>query len=340
MPTDPDGIPKKKKKTVPVSPPKSGRQTDLDRPWALYPGMTERQFMDLFSGRGENGEEQTPENYNSNFLQPMMTLPWVQKAMGKYGVEFQKYMYQAWLLDDFDPNKMESLFPGSRSLYTNSGGGGGGGGGGRAGRLADAEAEVRNQMATLGFNVDDAEVRAVAARVVNEDWSGAKLTDYLTADPARMVNPGSYSEMASRIKDMAASQLVHVDDATAQGWAKRVLSSELDLMTVQNIFAGNARNEFAWAADGLTTGATMRDILAPARDMIARELEINPNDVNLMDTKWRDMVQATNADGTKRAASLTEAVRAARKDGAYANTAGGARMAAQTATILRNVFEG
>ena len=306
-----------------------------DSPWSSfgddYAGMTGSDWTNLFGG--------DKQGYIDSFLGPNMLDPTFKKLIAKYGPKFQKYAYEMWR-DGKTPtkNELEYLFPGAGKLL--GGGGGGGGGGGR--RAQDLEDIVRNEMATLGYTEADiaAQVKDIALRADAEDWSPEKLTQYLLRDPSRLTNAGSYTEMASRVKDMSLAQLVPIDDNQAQGWSRRILSGELDLMTVQNILATNAANEFGWAADALSQGATMRDILSPTVSTIARELEINTQDVNLMDTKWRSMVQTANTDGTMRAATMTEAVRAARKDERYASTSGGARNAAETATMLRAVFEG
>jgi hypothetical protein len=179
-----------------------------------------------------------------------------------------------------------------------------------------------------------------ATTVVRDNWTDEMLTDHLLIDPSKVTEPGSISASIDQIKQMAASQLMPVSDATAREWATRINSGEMTTDAVASIFSQQAIGEFGWAASSLQAGSTMRDLLMPARDTISRELEMSAETVDFMDPRWRSMVQTAGADGIPRAATLTEVTRAARKDGAWAKTTNAARMAATVAQKLRDTFEG
>lgn len=265
-------------------------------------------------------------------------------AYAKFGDDFIRFEWEAHLQNlqgQAYEIKFTSKFGVKPSTFFRSGGGGGGGGGqSKAQSIAAAMAAIKNQAAELGLPIDDGTLRSLATTVVNENWSADMLTDHLLKDPSKITLPGNYAATADQLKGIANRQLVTIADGTAKEWAQRILSGEMSIDTVNNILQQQAASEFGWAADLLASGATMSDILSPARDLLARELELNPNDVNLMDTRWRNMVQVTNTDNSKRAATLTEVVQAARKDTGWAKTANSARMAASVATMLRNVMEG
>jgi len=332
---------------MPINDPDAQRKSTTPSsttPWQS-PGQTAGGSM---AGWGVD-QKQTIAQYNV-WLNGLKANAIDNALLAAYGADYQAFAWWAHRTNQ-DPNDtfnmMATLFPGYEDVMSKAGGGGGsrsygGGGGGvsKAQQFAAAEAAIRNQAATLGLPMDDASIKALARTVVNDNWSGDQLTDHLLLDPTKMNNEGSFATTASQIKTMAANQLVHINDDTAKGWARSILSGEMDITTVSTILMQQALGEFGWASDTLKAGATMRDVLSPTRDTIARELELNPDQIDMMDTKWRGMMQVANEDGTKRAATLTEAVRAARKDAKYANTAGAARTAAEAATLLRNVFEG
>lgn len=215
-----------------------------------------------------------------------------------------------------------------------------GGGASLAEQYAAAEAAIRNEAGTLGLPMTDAEIKALAKTVVSENWSGDQLTDRLTGDPSKITQPGTFKAMADQIKGMAAQQLVKVSDATAGEWARQIMSGEKDIVAVANIFANQAAADFGWAAGQIKQGTTMRDILMPARDTLASELEINPDTIDFNNTKWRSMIQTTGTDGKPRAATLTEVTQSARKAPEWSNTANAGRLAANMATMLRQAFEG
>lgn len=266
----------------------------------------------------------------------------------KYGAAFVSF---EWYADRFITdsnvyfNSMDMRFQGWRDIQTGPGNGpsrgpGGGGGASLAEQYAAAEAAIRNEAGTLGLPMSEAEIKALAKTVVSENWSGDQLTDRLTGDPNKITQPGTFMAMADQIKGMAAQQLIKVSDATAREWARQIMSGEKDVVAVANIFANQASAEFGWAAGQIKQGTTMRDILMPARDTLANELEINPDTIDFNDTKWRTMIQTTGPDNKPRAATLTEVTQAARKAPEWANTANAGRLAANMATMLRQTFEG
>jgi hypothetical protein len=263
-----------------------------------------------------------------------------------HGGSMQSLLWRA-KQDQQDPNDtlnlMARIFGTSVFDAAKAGGGGrrGGGGGGSdpTKAIASAEAEIRNKAATLGRPLTDDEIHFMATAAVNESWSDAQLMDQLMLGD-KITEPGARSVSIDQIKQMANQQLLNVSDTTAREWANRIVSGEMLPETVASIFQQQASAEFGWAADQINAGVKMRDILSPSRDVLAHELERAPETIDLMDDKWRKMVQATNPDGTQRAATITEVTRNARKDPGYFDTSAAARLGANTFQMLRNAFEG
>lgn len=267
--------------------------------------------------------------------------PTFQQLVQKYGPQYQALAWYG-ARTNMDPNAFANLLRTYLPGATDNGSGprGGGGGASRADNIAAAVATVRNQASTIGLQMTDQEILFTAVKAVDDNWTSPQLTDYLLSDVAKITNKGTYTQTQDQIKAMAKQQLINISDQTAAEWAKKVLSDEMDINTVSTILAGQAKSEFGWAAEQIAGGATMSDILAPTRDTIARELELNPQEIDLTDSRFRSMVQVEDPQGKPRAATLTEAVRLARKDAAYAKTAGAARSAAGVATMMRQIFEG
>jgi len=294
-------------------------------------------------GQEIDGVVQTYDKYMT-WLKGEQADPEFQKLYAKYGPAFQKFWWDAYRTKMDEATLLSSMdveFGDWRSVVGGGGNGPSGGGASKAQQIEAAMAAIRNEAATLGLPIDDVTLRALATTVVNEDWSGDMLTDHLLKDPTKVTMPGTYTATADQVRAMAKLQLINISDATAQEWSQRLLSGEMSVDTVVSILQQQAAGEFGWAAEGLKTGATMADLLAPARDTIARELEMNPNDIDLMDQRWRSMVQTVNpSDNSARAATLTEVVKAARKDKAWADTSSAANMATSVATMVRRVMEG
>lgn len=217
-------------------------------------------------------------------------------------------------------------------------GGGGGGGATKDQQYAQAAAAIKNRASALGVKLDEAGIVSLAKVVVDSNWSNDQLDDYLV--PAA-TEPGLITYGVDTIKKMAAQQLLNVSDATAKEWAMKMESGEMTTEGIQSLLQGQAVQKYGWAASQVGQGVSVRDMLLPSRDLIARELELNPEEVDLMDTKWLGMVQTKDdKTGEIRAATDSEVVMRARQDPQWSRTrAAGATMAG-VATMIREYFGG
>ena len=265
----------------------------------------------------------------------------MRESWGAGFVAFSWYAYRTQMDDNAYFNGLTRRFGDAASLGGGGGGSYGGGGGGGVSQQQqydNAYAAIKNQIKTIGLDFSDEQIHAIAKTAVDANWSGDMVTDYILE--GKTLAEGTYQSTIAGITGMAKQQLITMSDATAKEWAKKVLSGEMDVSAIQTIMQQQAMAEFGWASEALKGGASMRDILMPARDTIARELEMNPEDIDFMDGQWRKMAQTTGADGTVRGATMTEVIQQARKDKRFASTANAARGAAGVATLLRQVFEG
>ncbi len=220
------------------------------------------------------------------------------------------------------------------------GGGGGGGGATKEQQYASAEAAVRNRAGMLGITFDDAAIMSIAKTVVDASWSSDQLDDYLVPAAQSTNQAGVITATVNQVQQLAARQLLKVSDATAREWAARVASGEMDLDGVQSLLQAQAVQRYGWAASQISQGIGVRDLLLPTRDRIADELEMNPEEIDLMDEQWLGMVQTADANGQIRAATDSEAIMRARQRAEWANTRKAGDLAANTVMTIRNYFGG
>lgn len=218
--------------------------------------------------------------------------------------------------------------------------GSGGGGATAAQQYASAEAAVRNRAGLLGIAFDDAAIKSIARAVVDGNWSSDQLDDYLVPAARDTNNAGLITSGVRQIQQLASQQLLKVSDATAREWASRIASGEMDMNGVTSLLQAQAVQRYGWAASQISQGIGVRDLLLPTRDRIAAELEMNPEDIDLMDDRWMGMVQTVGADGVTRAATDSEAIMRARKLPEFAQTQKAGDMMATYALTLRDYFGG
>lgn len=217
-------------------------------------------------------------------------------------------------------------------------GGGGGGGASKAQQYAAARAALVNRSRSLGIEFDDGALDALAQTVVEGNWTNAQVDDYILG--AQATKPGLITAGIDQIKALGAQQMLKISDATAREYAARIESGEQTMEGVKSAFQAQAQTQFGWAANLISQGVSVRDILLPARDKIAALLEISPDSVDLMDDRYLNMVQTTDEKGQVRAATLGEVAQRARKDDRYRQTEGARRDTANVGVTLARMFSG
>jgi len=247
-----------------------------------------------------------------------------------------------------EPTKMRDEV--LRLGFTAPGGGGTDGSGSRgsgssggasiAEQYASAEAAVRNRSRMLGLELDDGGIKALAKTVVDGKWSPDQLDDYMVPGAVNTNAPGMITATVNRVQQLAAQQLIRVSDASAREWAGRIASGEMDLAGVQSLLQAQAASKYTWAASQISQGISVRDMLLPARDRIASELELAPESVDLMDDKWIGMMQTVDDKGQTRASTDSEITMRARKMPEWSSTQRAGQAVAEYAATIRQYFGG
>jgi len=219
--------------------------------------------------------------------------------------------------------------------------GGGGGGVTKEQQYLSAQASIRNEAAKLGLQINNDSVVTLSKVAVDNNWSNDQLMDYLVPGATNTTAAGTITVGVDQIKKMAANQLLNVSDATAREWASKIASDEMTLESVGSLLQAQATMKYGWAASQINQGVSVRDMMLPGRDVLARELEMDAESIDLMDSKWLGMLQtADTSNGTVRAATESELTMRARKDERWASTRGASVAASRTASMMRSYFGG
>lgn len=197
--------------------------------------------------------------------------------------------------------------------------------------LRQQSAIVHDRAKAMGLSLSPGQVNDMARMIAQNGWTTEQYVDALVSQINwNTVQGGQLTADRDRVKAIAGQYLVDVSTETAQNYAARIAAGELTEDGVRSIMQAQAKARFSWMGDQIDQGVTVADYLAPVRDTIARELEMAPADINLMDSEWLSMVETRDEKGNLRAATLNEAMLAARKKPQYAAT----RNAQETATSM------
>ncbi len=218
-----------------------------------------------------------------------------------------------------------------------------GGGSSGANRQA-AVAAIKNEAQRLGYtSLTEQDIQSLSDTVVSQNWSADQLTEHLvngaTANWDTLAG-GSLKAGVDAVKAMASRQLISISDDTARTWSKRIASGELDSDGVTSMLQEQAAARFGWAATVISKGITMQDFLAPSRDRIAKELEVEASTLDMTDPKILNMMTITDSGGMTRVATDSELLRNARTDSRWSGTSGARNVAASAAVMLRDYVEG
>lgn len=211
---------------------------------------------------------------------------------------------------------------------------------------ASAEQQLRQQSAivhdkakTLGIVLSPTQVNDMARMVTQNGWTSEEYIDSLIGQVDwNTVEGGQLTYSRDRVKEIGSAYLVDVSSSTAQNYAARIAAGEMTEEAVMSIMRQQAKGRFSWMSDQIDQGVTVRDYLMPIRDRIASELEMAPDEIDLMDSEWLSLVETRDDKGQLRAATLNEAMLAARKKPQYANTQKAQQMTTSLIGQLGQIF--
>jgi hypothetical protein len=207
-------------------------------------------------------------------------------------------------------------------------------------QAAATAASVQNSAKSLGLPMSAGQIAGVATTATRNGWTDEQVIDNLLRSLNwSSVQGGDLTAYRDRVKSIGGQFLVKVSDSTAQNYAARIASGELSEAGVASIMQAQARARFAWMRDVIDQGITPEDYLRPVKDMIADTLEVAPESIDLLDPKWLGMAETRDPKtGELRAATLNEAMLAARKKPEWARTRQAQELTAGLMTGLSEAF--
>ena len=201
--------------------------------------------------------------------------------------------------------------------------------------VGQTAATIQNRAKSLGLNMSPGAIAGLAAQATKHGWTDAQTVDMIMQQVNwATLEAGDLTALRDDVKAIGSDYLVGVQDGTAQNYAQKIASGEMSMEGVRSAMLKQAKARFGWMADELDQGVTVKQYLQPIRDTIASELEMAPESIDLMDSKWLKMIETRGDDGKLRAATMNEAMLAARRQPEWSNT----RKAQETSTQMVNMI--
>jgi len=206
-------------------------------------------------------------------------------------------------------------------------------------KIDSALAIIQDRVRTLGLTFSESEIVDIATLAVQSSWNDAQVIDrLLTNYDLSSLKPGDLTTAQSSISTLANQYLVPLTDDQAASYAKRLYLGELNTDTIEDQFRKQLIAEMPFLETQLTSGLRPTDIFASARSFAARELELDANNIDLNDPKWRDMFVKSNDDGTQRLATLSEIRTQVRNTPEWSRTTAAKESASNIAGAIAQLF--
>ena len=217
--------------------------------------------------------------------------------------------------------------------------GGGGGGVNKANQMASLSAAIGDMAKQYGIGFTPEQVTAISSLAQKNDWSTAQIVDELTKNVDwYQLNAGTLKTSLEDFKTIGKQYLVNLDDSTSRNWALAVARGEMTSETVQRSIRESAKIANPWLGQYIDQGLNPIDVLSANRDFIARNLEVDPVSLDLMDSKTLNLMTIQDPNGQRRLADQSEMILNVRSDDRWRNTNNAKEVAASMSTALARLF--
>ena len=134
---------------------------------------------------------------------------------------------------------------------------------------------------------------------------------------------GEASFDADGVQAIARQYLVPISRADAEDWALRMMEGVASEESLRSWLNNLAKARFAAQPDivaALEAGLTPAQFFAGHRETVARILEMDANQIDLMDPRWMELIEMRDENGNRRAPTLGEVAQWARDRPEFAGT--------------------
>lgn len=169
---------------------------------------------------------------------------------------------------------------------------------------------LTNLVQQLGVPMDADGIKWVAGRVLREGWSDEQLNRYLgqLLRNAGGASPGSVTQTQAELKSLSRSYLANLSDKDAMEYAIRIHEGSTNREAIETMLRQESKNRFSWLAPQIDSGLSPMQLFASTRSAVARELEIDPETIDLNDVQWSQLTSPIPGDdGKLRSMNFAEA---------------------------------
>lgn len=208
-------------------------------------------------------------------------------------------------------------------------------------QLESRKNDIATQASKLGINIDPSRLDQLAEMSLRSAWNTTQLTQAIAAESKyNPVQGGDLGALTTEVKKAASNYFVPVSDESAFGYAQQIAAGTLTTDGVNQMFQIQAKGRFPTIADLIDKGITPGQFFEPYKQMISSELEISPDQIDLVKNPQYNPIldYADTGSANRRVMTMSEAQRYARSLPGWDSTSGAKKAAADLSSYLGNVF--
>jgi hypothetical protein len=209
----------------------------------------------------------------------------------------------------------------------------------QANSIASVLAVLKDRVAKLGMSMDEDTLRQVATVAVKSKWNDTQIMDRLLEGfNFGELQTGDMTAFADTTRQLGTNYLVTLTDQRIADLTQRAFAGELSEEAILQMIQQQAIAEMPFLESYIDRGLRPIDAFGSLVGTAARELELDENEIDLMDSKWRDMMVRQNDDGTQRLATMGEVRQAVRDLPEWQNTEAAQNNAQQVGVAIASIF--
>lgn len=189
--------------------------------------------------------------------------------------------------------------------------------------------DVRSLFAKLGISIEGN--AAGIMKLVTEAWLKhgkddwylySLVGDIVNKDPSLITQNGELGARMAEYRALASDYMLDYSDDTLARTAINEWRQMDTKEAIENRYRQEAIKNYGHLEDVLNRGITVKQAMQPMTAAVARTLEMGPEQINLMDARWRQLVEFDDPkDGKRRTMTTSEAERWARQQDEFQYTA-------------------
>ena len=210
-----------------------------------------------------------------------------------------------------------------------------------ADRVDKALLELRRRATQMGVTATDEELRALAERSLKYGYGEIELTQELADLMLGDAPAGATYSTLTQMRAMAKSYMVNVSEDELLRWAQGIVSGDAVIDDFQKSLTEMARAKFngnAQMVGMIDAGMSPESFFADHKAMLAREWDLTPQQIDLLDPKWAGVLQTKDDKGVLRPMDLNEARKYARSQEGWDKTSVGRETTSNSILELLSKF--